>query len=114
MSLIKPILSSQQEDGADAAGTEAVDAIGQFVVDVGGGHHGFVAFGPGSVGDSVEEPPPAFLEDPAVVFSGTPAAALWSFLRRVALTRKPPLFGIVRMCSLPPLFQNLWGFSSVF
>ena len=39
--------SSQQENGTDTAGTETLDAIGLFVVDIGGGHHGLFASGPG-------------------------------------------------------------------
>jgi hypothetical protein len=33
--------SSQHENGADAAGTEAFDATSIFIVDIGGGHHRF-------------------------------------------------------------------------
>ena len=40
MSPIRPSLAGQEEHGADAAGGEARDAIGELVVDVGGGHHG--------------------------------------------------------------------------
>ena len=69
MSLIKADLASQQEHGADAAGGEALDAIGQFVVDVGGGHHGLFAFGPGSILDAIENSPLAFAEESAVPFS---------------------------------------------
>ena len=36
MSRIRPVLLRQQEHGADAAGGEALDALGEFVVDVGG------------------------------------------------------------------------------
>ena len=34
----------QQVHGADAPRSEALDAIGDFVVDVGGGHHRLIAF----------------------------------------------------------------------
>ena len=68
MSRIRPVLLRQQEHGADAAGGEALDAIGEFVVDVGGGHHGLIAFGSGAILDAVEDPPPAFAEEPAVAF----------------------------------------------
>ena len=37
----------QEQHGADAAGAEALDAIGQFIVDVGGGHHGYGPLGTG-------------------------------------------------------------------
>ena len=45
---------------------EALDAIGEFVVDVGGGHHGLIAFGPGAVLDAIEDSPPAFAENSAL------------------------------------------------
>ena len=67
----QPDPASQQEHGADAAGAEALDAIGQLVVDVGGGHHGFVSrSGPGPILDAVEDPPLALVEDPAVAVLG--------------------------------------------
>ena len=68
MSWIKPILR-QEEHGADAACGEALDAIGQLIVDVGGGHHGLIAFRSGPIEDSFKDPPLAFAEDPAVAFS---------------------------------------------
>ena len=37
----------QQQHGTDAAGGEALDALGQFVVDVAGGDHGLSRSGPG-------------------------------------------------------------------
>ena len=100
-------LAGQQVHGADATGTEALDAIGQFVVDVGRGHHRLVAFGPGAVLDAIEDSPLALVENSAVAFLRLPAATM-SFFRPlrfgdllgiVAVTRKPPLLGIVRMCS---------------
>ena len=70
---------------------EALDAIGQFVVDVGGGHHGPVAFGSGPILDALEDPPLAFAEDPAIAFSRLRCALRFRvFLGIVALTRKPP------------------------
>jgi hypothetical protein len=42
-------LLSQQENGADPAGTEAFDAIGVFVMDIRGGHHGFGSLGAGFI-----------------------------------------------------------------
>ena len=37
----------QQQHDADATGAETLDAIGQFVLDVGGGHHGYGPLGTG-------------------------------------------------------------------
>ena len=46
----------QQVHGADAARGEALDAIGEFVVDVVGGHHRLIAFRSGAVRDAIEDP----------------------------------------------------------
>ena len=59
----------QQEHGADAAGGEALDAIGQFVVDVAGGHHGQIAFRTGAVLDADRDAGSAFAELSAVAFA---------------------------------------------
>jgi hypothetical protein len=63
-------VACHQEHGAEAAGTEAVDPAGQFVMDVGGGHHGLIAFGTGAVVDAIEDALTTFAEDSAVSFSG--------------------------------------------
>ncbi len=96
-SRIKPILH-QQEHGADTAGGEALDALGQFIVDVGGGHHGLVAFGSRTILDAYEDPPPAFAKNPTVafpglladVFSGLLAVAFSGLLGESSVTRKSP------------------------
>jgi hypothetical protein len=55
-------LLSQQENGADTAGTEPFDAIGLFVVDIGSGHHGLGSLGSGQIGETAVDSPPSFLE----------------------------------------------------
>src|SRR5262249_59620302 len=55
-------LLSQEEDGPDAAGTEPAGARCRFVVDVGGGHHGYRPLGSGRIGEPFLDPPPPFLE----------------------------------------------------
>src|ERR1700678_937436 len=55
--------SSQHENGADTAGTEPFDAIGVFVVDIGGGHHGFRLLGLAYILEAEANPPSAFLKD---------------------------------------------------
>ena len=65
----------QQEHVADAAGGEALEAIGQFVVDVAGGHHGQIAFRTGAVLDAVEDALAAFAELSAVAFAAGFAVA---------------------------------------
>jgi hypothetical protein len=54
---------SEQEDGADASGAEAADAIGVFVVDVGRGHHGDRALGSRCVVEPFLEPSSPLLEE---------------------------------------------------
>ena len=103
----QPGPTRQQEHGADAPGGEAPGAIGQLVVDVGGGHHGRVALRPGPVEDAVEDPPLPLVEDPAIALPRLLGVALPDFLRLcfrgflgiVVVTRKPSLTGIVKMCS---------------
>jgi hypothetical protein len=46
-------LAGQQEHSADATGTEALDTIGQLLMDVGGGRHGLVALRPGPILDAM-------------------------------------------------------------
>jgi hypothetical protein len=65
-----------QEHGTDAAGGQALGALAEFVVDVGGGDHGDFALGSGLIGDAVEEPPPAPLQESLVVLSSDPTLAV--------------------------------------
>ena len=96
----------QQEHGADAARREPPDAIGQFVVDVGGGHHGLIAFRSGPILDTVEDSTLAFLEDPAVAFSGLLGDSGSHSKTSVGWNSEDVL--------APQLFQILRGFSSFF
>ena len=112
MSRIKPVRSCQQEHGADAAGGEALDALGQFVVDVAGGDHGLIAFRSGPILDAVEDPPPAFAEDPAVAFSGLLAVAFSGLLGESSSHSKASVAWNSEDVFPPLLFQNLRGFSS--
>ena len=107
-------VASQQEHGADAAGTEALDAIGQFVVDVAGGHHRFIAFGSGPILDAFEDSPLAFVEDSAVAFSGFPPVAFSGLLGDSMIHSKASVVWNSEDVFLPLLFQNLRGFSSLF
>ena len=54
---------SHQKDGADAPGTESPDAMGLFIVDIAGGHHGYGPLGSGSMGESLLDSPPSVLEE---------------------------------------------------
>ncbi len=58
-----------QEHGADAAGGQALSALAEFIVDVGGGDHGDLALRTGEIGDAVEEPPPTLLQETSVAIS---------------------------------------------
>jgi hypothetical protein len=92
----------------------SLDAIGQFVMDIGGSHHRFFAFGTRSIGDSVEEPPPGFIKELAVVFTGAPAAALWRNLRYSGVHSIASFAWNSEDILLPPLFHILWGFRVFF
>ena len=82
--------ASQQEDGADAARGEALDAIGQFVMDVAGGDHGLVAFRSGPILDAVED---SALRSRRILRLRSRVLLRLRFrvlLGIVAVTRKPP------------------------
>jgi hypothetical protein len=51
----QPGTPGDHEHGADAARREALDPVGQFIVDVAGGEHGLFAFGTGPVLDALED-----------------------------------------------------------
>ena len=118
----QPGPTRQQEHGADAPGGEAPGAIGQLVVDVGGGHHGRVALRPGPVEDAVEDPPLPLVEDPAIalprllgVASGGLSPVVFSgILGDSGRHSKALVDWNSEDVFLPPLFQNLRGFSSFF
>ena len=55
--------SSQHENGADTAGTDPFDAIGVFVVDMGGSHHGFGLLGLAYILEPQANSPSSFLKD---------------------------------------------------
>src|SRR5947209_9440851 len=48
-------VAGREVDGADAAGCESPDLLGDLVVDVGGGHHRLGSFDTGLVLDSAED-----------------------------------------------------------
>ena len=104
----------QQEHGADAAGGEAVDALAEFVVDVGGGDHGDIAFGFGAIGDAVEDLPPTSLQELLVASVGLGALASGGLPRDNDHHSKPS----VAWKNADPIpitfFQDLGGFSSIF
>ena len=115
-------LAGQQVHSADAAGTEALDAIGEFVMDVGGGHHGLVALGSGLIRDASEDSPLTLVENSAVAFLRLLAAtspvlstvAFWRFLGDSSSHSKASVAWNSEDVFLPPLFQNLRRFSSLF
>ena len=53
-------LDSGEEEGAEAPGGQTLDAIAEFVVDIGGGDHGEIAWRPRPRADALEEVPKAF------------------------------------------------------
>ena len=97
---------SQQEEGADAAGTEPADAIGMFVVDVGRGHHGSRPLGAGRRVESFLDPPSPLLEESLL--------ACRRVFSESSTHSKAPLSWNGEDVFLPPLFQKHAGFSSYF
>ena len=80
MSRIKPILSASKSMPPIPPATEALDPIGELVVDVASGHHRLFAIGSRPILDAVEDSLLTFTQSPLIVFAGTPAGALWGFL----------------------------------
>ena len=102
----------EQEQGADAAGGQALDALTQFVVDVGGGDHGRLALGRGAMGDAVEEPLPALLQEPSVTFLGLGALESGGLGRDNDHHSRPSESWEHADLIHPAFFQDLRGFSS--
>jgi hypothetical protein len=99
-------LLSQQENGADTAGSESFDAIGVFVMDIRGGHHGFGLLGPGFIRETEANSPPAFLKDSLL--------ASLAFFSESSAHSKASIAWSNEDVFLPTLFQDLWGFSSTY
>jgi hypothetical protein len=83
-------------------------------MDVGGGDHGAIAFGPGSILDASGDPPPALSEDPAVAFAGLIGVAFAAGLGDSDSHSKTSGFRNSEDVYDPPLFGILRGFSSLF
>jgi hypothetical protein len=99
-------LLSQEKEGADASGTESPGAIGPFVVDIGGGHHGEGPLGPGSIVESLLDSPPSVLKGSLL--------ACGAFFSDSGTHSKAPLSRNSEDVFLPTLFQKLARFSSFF
>src|SRR5208282_4097567 len=118
----QPGPASQQVEGTDSASGETLDAVRQFVMDVGGGHHGLVELRPGPILDALEYSPPTFVEYSAVEFSRLLAVTFprlspvaFSALLGDSMTHsKASVCWNSENVFRPPLFQNLRGFSSFF
>jgi hypothetical protein len=52
----------QKQHGADVTGTQPLDTIGQFLVDIGGAHHGLGPLGPRRIDESAVNSSPVFRE----------------------------------------------------
>jgi hypothetical protein len=104
--------------GADAACGKALDAIGEFVVDVLGGHHWLIAFRAGAIRDAIEDPALTLTESSTVAFPSCLGVAFSGFLGDSSSHSKasggwnsedvfsPPLFQILR--GLSSFFRNIW------
>src|ERR1700677_946545 len=97
---------SQLEDSTDATGTESAHASGLFIVDIGRGHHGHGALGPGSIGQTFLNSPSGFLEESLLT-----CGAFFSDSRTHS---KTPLYWNSEDVFPPPLLQKPAGFSSFF
>jgi hypothetical protein len=104
----------QQEHGTDATGIEALDAIGEFVVDVVGGHHRLFAVGSGPVLDAIEDSLPTFTKSSAVALPGLLAVAISARLGDSGRHSKTSESWNSEDVFSPQLFQILRGFSSFF
>jgi hypothetical protein len=82
-------------------------------MDVGGSHHGLIAFGTGAVLDAMEDSLATFPEDSAVAFSGLVAVVLSGLAGDSRSHSKTSVFWNSEDVFLPRLFQNLRGFSSI-
>jgi hypothetical protein len=105
-------LASHQKHCADSAGTEAVDPSGQLIMDVGGGHHGLMAFGSGTVRDAIEDSLATLSEDSAISFSGLVALVFSGLPRDSSSHSKTSVVWNIEDVFLPQLLQNLRRFSS--
>src|SRR5208283_1795613 len=110
----QPGPASQQVEGADSASGKTLNAVRQFVVDVGSGHHGLFAFWSGVILDAIEDPPLAFVENSAIAFTRLLTVA-FSGLSGDSMTHSKASVGWnSEEVFLSPLFHNLRGFSSFF
>ena len=99
-------LLGQEEEGADAAGTEPAAPTGVFVVDIAGGHHGYRPLRAGRVVEPFLDPPLPLLEESLL--------ACRSLFSESGAHSKAPLSWNGEDVNLPPLFQDHAGFSSFF
>jgi hypothetical protein len=83
-------------------------------VDVGGGHHGLIAFGLVAIHDALEEPLPPLAEEPADAFPLPVAVAFPPLLGESISHSKASEVWNSEDVYLPLLFQFLRGFSSFF
>jgi hypothetical protein len=83
-------------------------------VDVGGGHHGLVAFQSRPILDAIENPSLAFPEKITVPFSRLAVVAFSGLLGESSSHSKASVVWNSEDMFPPTLFQNLRGFSSFF
>ena len=104
--LVELDLPSQEQDGPDATGGESPGATGRFIVDIGGGHHGYGPLGPGGIGQTSLDPPPTILEG-TLLACGAPFSESGTH-------SKAPFFWNSEDVFVPLLFQKPAGLSSFF
>jgi hypothetical protein len=79
----------QEEHGPDAAGGKPLDAIGEFIMDVGRGHDGNVALGFRRLSESIEDCALPLLQESLVAFPIPLAVAFPRFLGESGSHSKP-------------------------
>ncbi len=97
---------SQEENGTDAASTEATDTISVFVVDIARRHHRYRPLGTGRIVESFLNSPSPFLEKSLL-------ACRTLFSEKYAHS-KAPFFWNSEDVFLPPLFQKNRGVFELF
>jgi hypothetical protein len=81
-------------------------------MDVGGGHHGLIAFGSGTVLDAIEDSLATLPEDSAAPFSGLVALVFLGLAGDSSSHSKTSVVWNIEDVFLPQLLQKLRGFSS--
>jgi hypothetical protein len=109
----EPERLGHEMDGPDAAGCDGPGAVGDLIVDVGGGHHRLVSFDTGLILDAIENSLTTLPEDSAVSFSVLVALVFSGLARDSSSHPKTSVVWNSEDVFSPQLLQKLRGFSSL-